>query len=63
MLRGDTDESFFTYGFDASKLLYASSKQPTPNVFTGAAFKPHITEMLEMRLREISSKKSFSYPA
>ena len=59
MLRGDNDEIFFTYGYDVSKALYTSSKQPMTNVFTGTAFKPHFKEMVKMCHREISSEKLF----
>ena len=35
MVRGDTDETFFSYGYDEnkSKLFYSVSKQIIPNIF------------------------------
>ena len=63
MLRRDIEEMFFTYGYQPSNLIYASSKQPMPNVFTGTAFKFHFKEILEMRHREISSKTFFFLPS
>ena len=37
ILRGDWDETFWTYGFDEEKssVLYCYSKQPMPNLFKG----------------------------
>ena len=34
-LRGDADESFYSYGFDKqnSKVLFCTTKQPLPNIF------------------------------
>ena len=47
MVRGDTDEVFFNYGYDNTKsvLLYSTFKQALSNIFQGASFKKH-NEML-----------------
>ena len=43
MLRGDKNETFYSYGYDSerSKLLYCSFKQPIPNIFSCTSFKKH----------------------
>ena len=57
MLRGDSDETFWTYGFSKEKpsLLYYYSKQPMPNVFKGT-FNAYSNEMLSERDRNNFSK-------
>ena len=42
-LRGDKNETFYSYGYDSerSKLLYCSVKQPIPNIFQCTCFKKH----------------------
>ena len=42
-LRGDKNQTFYSYGFDSerSKLLYCSFKQPIPNIFQCTSFKKH----------------------
>ena len=42
-LRGDKNETFYSYGYDheRSKLLYCSLKQPIPNIFYCTSFKKH----------------------
>ena len=58
MLRGDSNETFWTYGFSEEKpsLLYYYSKQPMPNVFKGTAFNAYSNEMLSERDRNDFSK-------
>ena len=42
-LRGDKNETFFSYGYDSekSKMLYCSMKQQIPNIFQCTFFKKH----------------------
>ena len=42
-LRGDRNETFYSYGYDneRGKLLYCSFKQPIPNIFQCTSFKKH----------------------
>ena len=42
-LRGDKNETFFSYGYDSekSKMLYCSMKQQIPNIFQCTCFKKH----------------------
>ena len=65
MLRGDWDETFWTYGFNVEKssLLYCYSKQPMPNVFKGTAFNVYSNEMLSERDRNEYSKIFFYLPS
>ena len=51
MVRGDSDETFFSHGFDEerSKVLYSSFKHPLPNIFQGTAFKKHAKMLIEER--------------
>ena len=54
MVRGDSDETFFSHGFDEerSKVLYSSFKHPLPNIFQGTAFKKHAKMLIEERSAE-----------
>ena len=65
MLRGDSDETFWTYGFSEEKpsILYCTSKQPMPNVFKGTAFNAHINEILNERDRNEFSRIFFYLPS
>ena len=65
MLRGDWDETFWTYGFDEEKssVLYCYSKQPMPNVFKGTVFNAYSNEMLNERDRNKFSKIFFYLPS
>ena len=47
ILRGDSDEIFWTYGFDEEKssILFCYSKQPMPSAFKATAFNCHNKEM------------------
>ena len=42
-LRGDKNETFFSFGFDSekTKILYCSMKQQIPNIFQCTCFKKH----------------------
>ena len=63
MVRGDQDETFWSYGYDEEKssLLYCFSKQPMPNVFKGTSFNCYSNEMLNER--EGFSKILFFLPS
>ena len=65
MLRGDWDETFWTYGFDEEKssVLYCYSKQPMPNVFKGTVFNAYSNEILNERDRNKFSKIFFYLPS
>ena len=51
MVRGDPDETFWSYGYDEEKsnLLYDFSKQPMSNVFKGTCINCHSNEILNER--------------
>ena len=57
VLRGDSDETFLSYGFDKvkSKLLYSFSKQQIPNAFVSVAFKKHFEQIMSGDRDETSS--------
>ena len=63
MVRGDTDEVFFSYGYDKTKsvLLYSTFKQVLPNIFQGTSFKKH-KEML-LNKKQGSSRLFFYLPS
>ena len=63
MVRGDTDEVFFSYGYDKTKsvLLYSAFKQRLPNIFQGTSFKKH-NEML-LNEKQESSRSFFFLPS
>ena len=48
VLRGDSDETFLSYGFDKtrSKTLFSYSKQQIPNAFVSVAFKKHFEQIM-----------------
>ena len=49
MVRGDQDETFFSYGYDKAKsnTLNSASKKVLPNIFSGICFKKHQDFLLE----------------
>ena len=53
-LRGDKNETFFSYGYNSekSKLLYCSMKQPIPNIFQCTSFKKHQQYLLNEKATE-----------
>ena len=63
MVRGDSDETFFSHGFDEerSKVLYSSFKHPLPNIFQGTAFKKHAKMLIEDKSTTVSKLSFFSY--
>ena len=62
ILRGDLNETFFSYGFnkEMSKVLYYTQKQPLPNIFQCTAFKKHIQYLLNQN-QEKGFSKMFMY--
>ena len=54
VLRGDSNEIFFSYGFDSDKtaILYSTSKQKIPDAFVSTAFKNTILKLLMREERE-----------
>ena len=63
VLRGDVDETFFSYGFDKlkSKLLYSFLKQQIPNAFVSVAFKKHFQEIMSDESRSKGSSSLFYF--
>ena len=57
VLRGDSDETFLSYGFDKirSKTLFSYSKQQIPNAFVSVAFKKHFEQIMSGDRNESSS--------
>ena len=57
VLRGDSDETFLSYGFDKtrSKTLFSYSKQQIPNAFVSVAFKKHFEQIMSGDRDESSS--------
>ena len=53
-LRGDKNETFYSYGYDKerSKLLYCSIKQPIPNIYFCTNFKKHRNYLLNEKATE-----------
>lgn len=53
MVRGDSDEIFYSHGFDEEKrkTLYSTHKLPLPNMFQGTAFKKHYSMLTDERQR------------
>ena len=65
VLRGDSDETFLSYGFDKmkSKLLYSFSKQQIPNAFVSVAFKKHFDEIMNEKRDDSSSSLFYFLPS
>ena len=51
VLRGNKNETFLSYGFDADKsaVLYSTSKQKIPDAFISTCFKKHCSEIINKR--------------
>ena len=51
MISGDSNEIFYSYGFDEekSKILCLTHKLPLPNIFQGTAFKKHYSKLIDGR--------------
>ena len=54
MLRGDNNQTFFSYGFDPDKsaVLYSTSKQKIPDTFISTAFRKHYSEIIHERRKK-----------
>ena len=65
VLRGDSDETFLSYGFDKmkSKLLYSFSKQQIPDAFVFVAFKKHFDEIMNEKRDDSSSSLFYFLPS
>ena len=65
VLRGDSDETFLSYGFDKvkSKLLYSFSKQQIPNAFVSVAFKKHFEQITTAADQDESSSLFYFLPS
>ena len=65
VLRGDSDETFLSYGFDKmkSKLLYSFSKQQIPDAFVSVAFKKHFDEIMNEKRDDSSSSLFYFLPS
>ena len=65
ILRGDSDETFLSYGFDKmkSKLLYSFSKQQIPDAFVSVAFKKHFDEIMNEKRDDSSSSLFYFLPS
>ena len=65
VLRGDSDETFLSYGFDKmkSKLLYSFSKQQIPDAFVSIAFKKHFDEIMNEKRDDSSSSLFYFLPS
>ena len=65
VLRGDSDETFLSYGYDKmkSKLLYSFSKQQIPDAFVSVAFKKHFDEIMNEKRDDSSSSLFYFLPS
>ena len=65
MVRGDQDETFFSYGYDKAKsnTLYSASEKVIPNIFSGTCFEKHQIFLLEQRTRQEASTLCFYLPS
>ena len=62
-LRGDKNETFYTYGYDSekSKLLYCSMNQPIPNIFHCTCFKRHHQYLLNEKATDRLASSLFLF--
>ena len=60
-MRGDTNETFYSYGLDKerSKTLFCVNKQPLPNIFQCTAFKKHWSFLLDQNQENLEFSKIF----
>ena len=63
MLRGDNNQSLFSYGFDPNKssVLYPTSKQKIPHAFISTAFRKHYFEIINKRREKEEFSTLFYY--
>ena len=62
-LRGDKNETFFSYGYDSekSKMLYCSMKQHIPNIFQCTCFKKHHQYLLNEKATDKLASSLFLF--
>ena len=62
-LRGDKNETFYSYGYDKerSKLLYCTMKLPLPNIFQCTSFKKHKDYLIQEKLNESNESSLFLF--
>ena len=62
-LRGDKNETFFSYGYDSekSKMLYCSMKQQIPNIFQCTCFKKHPQYLLNEKATDKLASSLFLF--
>ena len=62
-LRGDKNETFFSYGYDSekSKMLYCSLKQQIPNIFQCTCFKKHHQYLLNEKATDKLASSLFLF--
>ena len=62
-LRGDKNETFFSYGYDSekSKMLYRSMKQQIPNIFQCTCFKKHHQYLLNEKATDKLASSLFLF--
>ena len=62
-LRGDKEESFFSYGVDNKKstVLYSVSNEIIPNTIVSTCFKKHFNEIMDERRHKEESSTLFSF--
>ena len=62
-LRGDTNESFYSYGYDKEKstVLFCTNKQPPRNIFQWTAFKKHSAFLMSQNKENSKFSKMFMF--
>ena len=62
-LRGDKNETFFSYGYDSekSKMLYCTMKQQIPNIFQCTCFKKHHQYLLNEKATDKLASSLFLF--
>ena len=65
VLRGDSDEVFFSYGYSKAKssVLYSYAKQQIPDTFIATSFKKHFQEVVNEKKNEDYSKMFYYLPS
>ena len=63
VLRGDPEEVFFSYGYDAAKakVLYPVSKEKIPDAFSATCFNKHFPEIMNERREKENHSTLFYY--
>ena len=62
-LRGDTKETFYSYGYNKEKssMFYCHTKTPLPNIFNCIAFKKHLPFLLDENQKKAKFSNMFLY--